>query len=414
MGGPSLVDLPLPFVLAVPIRGPGRYLHFLAAWVIVFTGLVYVAAGLAARHFGRNLLPSRDEASTPAAIGSVIRKHLRFERSSDAELATYNALQRASYTTVVFVLSPLMIWTGLAMSPAAVFVFPFLAEALGGQQTARTAPFRRGVRPRPVPRRPCRARLPDGVQEPDAGHDHGTRPGRAQDGLRRRTLPAHGAQGQPRRPGGSGRVGSRGAAGEPLRPRPREPPRPLRPERNRHLRGAAPSHEASLDGARIRPEPDLEGDSGEREGAEDRALSGPRGGGLRGLEAHDRRHGGSRPASFWLAELEGLSSRSHITHQACEEGWSFIAEWTGVPLSLVLEAGGGSHPGARYVFFFAFDEWWDSIDMDDALHPQTLAGLRHERPGAALGPWRAAAAPSVPRQLRVQEPQVPLADHGDR
>ena len=42
MGGPSLIDLPLPFVLDVPIRGPGRYLHFLAAWVSVFTGLVYV------------------------------------------------------------------------------------------------------------------------------------------------------------------------------------------------------------------------------------------------------------------------------------------------------------------------------------------------------------------------------------
>ena len=57
LGGPSLIDLPLPFVLDVPIRGPGRYLHFLAAWVSVFTGLVYVVLGLAARHFSRNLLP---------------------------------------------------------------------------------------------------------------------------------------------------------------------------------------------------------------------------------------------------------------------------------------------------------------------------------------------------------------------
>ena len=140
VGTPSLMDLPLPFVLQVPIRGPGRYLHFLAAWVIVFTGLVYVAMGLAARHFGRNLLPARNQL-TVSAIGRVLRKHLRFERSSEAELATYNVLQRLSYTTVVFVLFPSMIWTGLAMSPAVASVFPFLVTAFGGQQTARTVHF---------------------------------------------------------------------------------------------------------------------------------------------------------------------------------------------------------------------------------------------------------------------------------
>ena len=140
LGGPSLIDLPLPFVLDVPIRGPGRYLHFLSAWVSVFTGLVYVLMGLASRHFGRNLLPARGEL-TFGAIGEVIRSHLRFERSSEAELATYNVLQRLSYTTVVFVLLPLMIWTGLAMSPAVTSVFPFIVSALGGQQTARTVHF---------------------------------------------------------------------------------------------------------------------------------------------------------------------------------------------------------------------------------------------------------------------------------
>jgi DMSO/TMAO reductase YedYZ molybdopterin-dependent catalytic subunit len=78
-----------------------------------------------------------------------------------------------------------------------------------------------------------------------------------------------------------------------------------------------------------------------------------------------------RPGSFSLAELRAFPSRSAIVHQACEEGWSFIAEWTGVPLSFVLERV-GIQPMAKYVFFFAFDGWWDSIDMDDALHPQTL------------------------------------------
>jgi thiosulfate reductase cytochrome b subunit len=71
----------------------------------------------------------------------VIGNHLRFKRSSEDELASYNVLQRLSYSGVVFVLFPLMIWTGLAMSPAVTSVFPFMVTALGGQQTARTLHF---------------------------------------------------------------------------------------------------------------------------------------------------------------------------------------------------------------------------------------------------------------------------------
>ena len=79
----------------------------------------------------------------------------------------------------------------------------------------------------------------------------------------------------------------------------------------------------------------------------------------------------ARPASFSLADLKSYPSRSQITHQACEEGWSFIAEWTGVPLSYVL-ALVGVRPQAKYVVLFPFDESWDSLDMPDAWHPQTL------------------------------------------
>jgi thiosulfate reductase cytochrome b subunit len=140
VGGPALIDLPLPFVLDVPIRGPGRYLHFLSAWISVFTGLVYVSMGLVTRHFVRNLLPARGE-FTFRAIRGVLGNHLRFKRSSEEELATYNVLQRIGYTTVVFGLFPLAIWTGLAMSPAVTSVFQFLVTALGGQQSARTVHF---------------------------------------------------------------------------------------------------------------------------------------------------------------------------------------------------------------------------------------------------------------------------------
>jgi len=79
----------------------------------------------------------------------------------------------------------------------------------------------------------------------------------------------------------------------------------------------------------------------------------------------------ARPRSFSLAELKSYPSNTQITHQACEEGWSFIAEWTGVRLSYVLDLVGVA-PQARYAVFFPFDEFWESIDMADALHPQTF------------------------------------------
>ncbi len=91
----------------------------------------------------------------------------------------------------------------------------------------------------------------------------------------------------------------------------------------------------------------------------------------------------SRPTAFSLDELKSFPSRSQITHQACEEGWSFIAEWTGVPLSFVLERV-GIHDKAKYIYFFTFDNWWDSIDMDDALHPQTVLAYAMNGPNMPL------------------------------
>jgi len=84
---------------------------------------------------------------------------------------------------------------------------------------------------------------------------------------------------------------------------------------------------------------------------------------VEGLVAH--------PLALSLAELKSFPSRNQITHQACEEGWSFIAEWSGVPLSYVLNLAGVRRE-AKYIVFFPFDESWDSLDMSDAWHPQTL------------------------------------------
>ena len=79
----------------------------------------------------------------------------------------------------------------------------------------------------------------------------------------------------------------------------------------------------------------------------------------------------SSPGRFSLADLKALPSRTQITRHTCEEGWSAIAEWTGVQLGRVLEAA-GLRPDARWVNFYSFDGWIDSIDLLDALHPQTL------------------------------------------
>ena len=79
----------------------------------------------------------------------------------------------------------------------------------------------------------------------------------------------------------------------------------------------------------------------------------------------------ARPASYSLADLMRFPRRVQITRHTCEEGWSAIAEWTGVPLRAVLEHA-GMLPSARFVNFFAFDSAADGVDMFDALHPQTL------------------------------------------
>jgi thiosulfate reductase cytochrome b subunit len=104
VGMPSLIDLPLPFLLTGQ-SGWGRYLHFLSAWACVLNGLIYVSG---------------------------------FRRR---EFRQYEAAQRRTYAVVVFLLFPAMIWTGLAMSPAITSVVPAIVTSLGGQQSARTIHF---------------------------------------------------------------------------------------------------------------------------------------------------------------------------------------------------------------------------------------------------------------------------------
>ena len=140
VGTPSLIDLPLPFVLDVPIRGPGRYLHFLSAWVCVLTGLLYVLSGLFTRHFQKNLVPRKTDLGWKP-IMRVVSNHMHLKRPTEEESQSYNVLQRLTYLAVVFLLLPLIIVTGLAMSPAITSVFPAIVTVFGGQQSARTIHF---------------------------------------------------------------------------------------------------------------------------------------------------------------------------------------------------------------------------------------------------------------------------------
>jgi DMSO/TMAO reductase YedYZ molybdopterin-dependent catalytic subunit len=106
----------------------------------------------------------------------------------------------------------------------------------------------------------------------------------------------------------------------------------------------------------------------------------------------------AHPTSFSLADLKSLPVRSQITEVVCEEGWSYVAEWIGTPLSEVLNAV-GVLPQTRYIVYFSIDrDWWESIDMADALHPQTFLtmGMNDgDLPVSFGGPLRM----RVPRQL---------------
>ena len=121
-------------------NGWSRALHFEAAWVAVLTGLVYVIAGLWVGHFRRNLTPAKGERSWQALWG-VVAGYLRRAPPAEGDAERYNPLQRIVYLVVVFVLFPLVIWTGLALSPAFDSAFPATVNLLGGRQSARTLHF---------------------------------------------------------------------------------------------------------------------------------------------------------------------------------------------------------------------------------------------------------------------------------
>jgi thiosulfate reductase cytochrome b subunit len=121
-------------------NGWSRYLHFQSAWLLVGTGALYLIFGLFRGHFRRSLLPNIADLS-PGKLAASIGQHLRFERPGPEEAWSYNVLQRLAYLAVIFVFCPLIIWTGLAMSPAFESFAPGAVTILGGHQSARTIHF---------------------------------------------------------------------------------------------------------------------------------------------------------------------------------------------------------------------------------------------------------------------------------
>jgi thiosulfate reductase cytochrome b subunit len=115
-----------------------RSWHFFFAWLFLLNGLAYVLYSAASRHLARDLAPDRNDWRS---IGQSIRDHLRFRHPTGEAAKRYNVLQKLAYLAVIFVLLPLTILMGLAMSPWANAVWPGWVDLFGGRQAARTIHF---------------------------------------------------------------------------------------------------------------------------------------------------------------------------------------------------------------------------------------------------------------------------------
>lgn len=123
--------VPTGYLYVLPDQnGWSRYLHFQAAWILVLTGILYILYSFLTGHLQKDLFPNKIGFSWPT-----------FARPPAAEAWSYNPLQRITYLFVILILFPLVIWTGLAMSPAFVSAIPETVTIFGGQQSARTIHF---------------------------------------------------------------------------------------------------------------------------------------------------------------------------------------------------------------------------------------------------------------------------------
>jgi thiosulfate reductase cytochrome b subunit len=118
----------------------GRRWHFFFAWLLVLNSAVYLVLSFAAGHVRRDLLPTRAEIA-PRHVARDLWNHLRLKFPSGEAARRYNVLQKLAYLSVIFILAPMMLATGLAMSPGIDAAAPWLLDLLGGRQSARTLHF---------------------------------------------------------------------------------------------------------------------------------------------------------------------------------------------------------------------------------------------------------------------------------
>lgn len=145
---PPLFQIPIPASRSsVPTRyaytlpdqnGWSRSLHFQSAWILVLAGMAYSLHGIFTGHWRRSLIPKPSQLA-PSNLARELA--WQFKPEADEHTTTYNPIQQLTYLAVILAIFPLMIWTGLAMSPAITSACPFLVEVLGGHQSARTLHF---------------------------------------------------------------------------------------------------------------------------------------------------------------------------------------------------------------------------------------------------------------------------------
>jgi thiosulfate reductase cytochrome b subunit len=118
----------------------GRHWHFFFAWLFVLNGLAYLSANLVNGHLRRDLAPTRDELK-PRHLWREVLDHARLRFPKGEAARRYNALQKLAYLAIILIVLPLMVLTGLSMSPGLNAAFPWLPELFGGRQSARTIHF---------------------------------------------------------------------------------------------------------------------------------------------------------------------------------------------------------------------------------------------------------------------------------
>jgi len=142
-GAGGLVERGFPGWATIPSYqdlSTGRRWHFFFAWVLVFSSVLYFIISFATRHVQRDLLPTRTQWSLKGIAGDF-RDHLRFRFPKGEAARQYNSLQKLAYLAVLFILAPMILATGLTMSPGMDAGYPWLLNLFGGRQSARTLHF---------------------------------------------------------------------------------------------------------------------------------------------------------------------------------------------------------------------------------------------------------------------------------